>query len=103
MNIVDGKLTESKNQSEIIKKFIERWETKVAEIKKQSFDRRTCLAINKDFYNELDNLINFDSMSLATNFSLINQLKGDLNFAIYSAYSNFRKENKHFGFYSLRD
>jgi|GEM_PF-3090270 len=80
-----------------MEKFKERWQEKIEEIKKQSFDKEQCRYIKNIF--EIEKIyFKVDKKTFEVDYFLLQQIETDLDIALEIAFSKFRKEKR--GFWS---
>ncbi|HDL74977.1 MAG TPA: hypothetical protein ENH06_01155 [bacterium] len=87
-NIVGGRIKKAKDDFENIIYFIERWENKIAEIKKSNLDNSQSYKLANDFLKEWDKFI-YRNLKFG---SLLAQLGHDLFLAITQANNNYKKQ-----------
>src|SRR3989344_689255 len=102
MNIVNGELVTTSDEIGHIRDFIGRWQPKIKEIKKTTFDFDQSYWIAEGFLDEAMDLLRA-TKSEADGIRLFTQLANDLHLALHISYSNFRRENKTFRSYFFRE
>ena len=81
--------------NESLRSFIKRWKSKIKEIKKLSLDNKQSCHIAQDFINEAHMKFFYED-SIKNKTLMLDQLGHDLFLALFTANSNYRKENKNF-------
>ena len=90
INIISGKIEESKTDFENLKAFIKRWEEKIKEIKTTLLTNRQAYNIAKGYINEVSLFKCFNKYPFSV--ILLVQVVDDLSLALFQANNNYKKQ-----------